>query len=168
MTGLLIENTLLKQAEVSVERGIPPAQRDNYLKIVVAGMKYALDKGPGGVLASLKDSKDPLSDSVRGAIGIVGALRRGAKGTMPVAAMVPAAMTLLLHALDFAEKMKLLTITTVELNKATQLFSETIMPLLQVSKAKLDESVGQVHDILRDPEKMAQYKGQQNGAAKLG
>lgn len=168
MNGLLIQNTLLKQAEDRVEKTVPRAQRDNYLKIVVAGMKYALDKGPEGVLASLKDSKDPLSDSVHGAIGIVGGLRRNAKGTMPIAAMVPAAMTLMLHALDFAEKMKLITVTATELDNATHLFMDTIMPLLQVPKTKLDESLSQVHDILRDPDKMAQYKGQQNGAAKLG
>lgn len=168
MTGLLIQNTLLKQAEDRVEKTVPPAQRDNYLKIVVEGMKYALNKGPEGVLASLKGSKDPLSDSVHGAIGIVGALRKNAKGTMPLEAMVPAAMALMFHALDFAEKMKLLTVTETELDKAAHLFLDTILPLLQVPKAKLEESFRQVHDIMRDPDKVAQYKGHQNGAAKLG
>jgi len=159
MTGLLIRNTLLKQAEDRVEKTVPADQRDNYLKIVVGGMKYAMDKGPEGILASLKDSKDPLSDSVRGA---------KAQGTMPLSAMVAAAMTLMFHALDFAEKMKLLTITEAELDKATHMFMDTILPLLNVPKAKLDESFSQVHDIMRDPDKMAQYRGQQNGAAKLG
>ena len=168
MTGLLIQNTLLKQAEDRVEKTVPADQRDNYLKIVVGGMKYAMDKGPEGILASLKDSKDPLSDSVRGAIGLVGALRAKAQGTMPLSAMVAAAMTLMFHALDFAEKMKLLTITEAELDKATHMFMDTILPLLNVPKAKLDESFSQVHDIMRDPDKMAQYRGRQNGAAKLG
>ena len=124
MTGLLIQNTLLKQAEDRVA----PAQRDNYLKIVVAGMKYAMDKGPEGLLASLKDSKDPLADSVKGAIAIVGVLRGNAKGTMPLEAMIPATMSLMFHALDFAEKMKLLTVTETELDKAAHMFMDTIMP----------------------------------------
>ena len=168
MTGLLLQNTLLKQAEDRVEKTVPPAQRDNYLKIVGAGMKYALDKGPEGILASLKDSKDPVSDSVLGAIAIVGVLRNNAQGTMPIQALIPAAMALMLHALDFAEKMKLIKVTETELDNATQMFMDKIMPLLQVPKAKLDESFQQVNDILRDPDKMAQYKGYQNGASKLG
>ena len=168
MTGLLIQNTLLKQAEDRVEKTVPPAQRDNYLKIVVAGMKYAMDKGPEGLLASLKDSKDPLADSVKGAIAIVGVLRGNAKGTMPLEAMIPATMSLMFQALDFAEKMNLLTVTETELDKAAHMFMDTILPLLNVPKAKLDESMDQVHGIMRDPDKMAQYKGQQNGAAKLG
>jgi len=168
MTGLLIQNTLLKQAEDRVEKTVPPAQRDNYLKIVVAGMKYAMHKGQDGLLASLRDSKDPVSDSVKGAIAIVGVLRGNAKGTMPLEAMIPATMSLMFHALDFTEKMKLLTVTEAELDKATHMFMDTILPLLNVPKAKLDESMNQVHDFVRDPDKMAKYRGQQNGAAKLG
>lgn len=168
MTGLLIENTLLRQTEVSVEKTVPAYDRDNYLKIVVAGMKYAMFKGSDSVIASLRNSKDPLSDSVKGAIAIVGALRQGAKGTMPIKPMVAAALTLMLHALDFAEKMKLLTITPDELDRATQLFMDTILPYLKVPKETLDASLEQVHTLLRDPDKMTQYEGYKNGASKLG
>ena len=57
MTGLLIENTLLKQTEAAIERKVPADTRDNYLKIVVGGMKYGLAKGKDGALASLTNSK---------------------------------------------------------------------------------------------------------------
>lgn len=166
MNGLLIENTLLKQTEASVEKTVPAAERDNYLKIVVAGMKYAMFKESGSVLASLKNSKDPLSDSVKGAIAVVGALRQSAKGTMPLKPMVAAAMTLMLHALDFAEKMKLLTVTPDELDRATHMFMDTLLPLLKVSPEVVNASLNQVHTFMRDPDMMAKYKGYQNGASK--
>ena len=167
MSGLLIENTLLRQTEAAIERKVPPNARDSYLKIVVAGMKYGLAKGKDGALASIKDSKDPVADAVVGAINVVGILRQNAKGTMPIEAMVPAAMTLLLHTLDFAEKTNLVTVTPDVLDRATHMFMDKIMRLMKMTPEEVSDKLSKVHDILRDPDMMAKYKGQQNGASKL-
>jgi hypothetical protein len=167
MSGLLIENTLLRQTEAAIERKVPPNARDSYLKIVVAGMKYGLAKGKDGALASIKDSKDPVADAVVGAINVVGILRQNAKGTMPIEAMVPAAMTLLLHTLDFAEKTNLVNVTPDVLDRATLMFMDKIMRLMKMTPEEVSDKLGKVHDILRDPDMMAKYKGQQNGASKL-
>ena len=167
MSGLLIENTLLRQTEAAIEKKVPADTRDNYLKIVVGGMKYGLAKGKDGALASLKDSKDPVADAVVGAINVVGIIRQNAKGTMPIDAMVPAAMTLLLHTLDFAERMNLVTITPDVLDRATEMFMDKIMRLMKITPEDMSDALGKVHTILRDPDMMAKYKGQQDGASKL-
>ena len=165
MQGLLMENTLLKQVEAEIERKIPENARDNYMKIVVSGMRYAMDKGPNSILATLKNSKDPLGDAVKGAINIVGLLRQASKGTMPIHARIPAAMTLLLQALDFADKTSILKVGQAEVDKATQMFMETILPLLKVPPERMRAMLDQVHNTMRDPTKMASYMEQQNGAA---
>jgi|TARA_R110000868_G_scaffold246180_2_gene502801 hypothetical protein len=168
MNGILMQNTLLKRVEAQVESQVPPAVRENYMKIVVSGMKYAMKDGANSIIASLKQSKDPLGDSVKGAINIVGLLRKAAKGTMPVNAMIPAAMTLLLQALDFADKTGILKVGQAEVDKATKMFMETILPLLNVPPEKMNAMMQQVHDLMRDPAKMAQLKEQQSGSAQLG
>lgn len=165
MQGLLMENTLLKRVEVEIERNMPENVREDYMKIVVSGMRYAMNKGPDSILATLKNSKDPLGDAVKGAINIVGLLRRASKGTMPLNAMIPAAMTLLLQALDFADKTSILKVGQAEVDKATQMFMETILPLLKVTPERMRAMLDQVHSTMRDPTKMASYMGHKNGAA---
>ena len=86
---------------------------------------------------------------------------------MPVDAMVPAAMTLMLHTLDFAEKTNLVTITPDVLDRATHMFMDKIMRLMKITPEDMSDALGKVHTILRDPDMMAKYKGQQNGASKL-
>src|SRR3990167_9921915 len=103
--SILQGNDLLKTVEAKIESQLQPDTKANSDKIVNAGMKLALAKGPDGILASLKNSKDPVSDVVHVAIGIVGMLRREAHGAMPPKAMVPAAFVLMLHGLDFAQKL---------------------------------------------------------------
>ena len=163
MNGLIMQNTLLKQVEAEVEKKVRPIHREAYMKIVVSGMKFAMDKGPQGILASLKQSKDPLTDCVKGAISIVGLLRRAAKGKMPIGAVIPAAMTLMLQALDFADKMGLLKVRAAEIDKATKLFVETLLPLMNVPPEQVAQMTEQVHTIMRDPDKMQQIKEFQNG-----
>lgn len=164
MKGLILQNSLIRQAEAQVEQRLKEGVREPYQKIVVAGMKYAMKGGPESLLAKLKDSQDPITDAVKGAIGVVGLLRRAAKGAMPVDALVPAAMTLALQALDFLEKAGVMKIGKAELDQATQLFVETIMPLLGVTPDKMQQITGKVTDIMQDPEKMRQLQMPQQGA----
>ena len=76
-------------------------------------------------------------------------------------------MTLLLHTLDFAEKTNLVTVTPDVLDRATHMFMDKIMRLMKMTPEEVSDKLGMVHDILRDPDMMTKYKGQQNGASKL-
>jgi len=172
--GLLMQNTILKQAEAKIESQMRPDVRDNYMRIVVAGMKLALDKGPQGIMAGIKTSQNPLADIVKGAIGIVGTLRHAAKGTMPVTAMVPAGFTLMLHGLDFAEKVGVLQVTNAVLDQATQAYAEAVLAAMKISPAMVQSLTQKVHGVMQDPAKMAHLKtlsmhgaqpGGSNGAA---
>ena len=101
--SLLLSNNILQAAEKKLESQLTPENHQDYLKVVVAGLKVALQKGPDSAMAALRNSKDPINDCAIGAINLCLLMRKQSRGTMPVKAMVPAAMTLMLHALDFVD-----------------------------------------------------------------
>lgn len=157
--SILLTNRLLEAAEKRIEGDLTPENRANYTRIVVAGMKLALDKGPKGILASLKQSKNPLSDCATGAVNLCILMRRQSRGTMPVKAMVPAAMTLMLHALDFAERTGIIkTVGTAELSKATHTFTNTAFARFGITPQMLHGAADKLHKTVQDPAKLEKIK----------
>lgn len=150
-----LSNPLLQQAEDKVESGLTPDNRANYDKIVLAGMHIGLDKGPNGILASLAKSQDPIADAAKGAVSLVLILRKQAKGVMPLKAMVPAAMTLMLKALDFADRSKIVAVGNPELVHATHIFTDTIFARFGITKAGLANAATKIHRLTQSPEAMA-------------
>lgn len=150
-----LSNPLLQQAEDKIESQLTPDNRQNYMKVVVAGMHAALDKGPNGILAQLRQSQDPISDAAKGAVSLVLILRKQAQGIMPLKAMVPAAMTLMLKALDFIDRSKIMPIGEPELVRATHIFTDTIFARFGISKAGLANAATKIHAITQDPQSMA-------------
>ncbi|MGD0109686.1 MAG: hypothetical protein ABSC06_37525 [Rhodopila sp.] len=154
MAGGALSNPLLQQTEDKVESGLTPENRANYLKVVVAGLHIALDKGPNGLLASLAKSQDPVADAAKGAVSLVIILRKEAHGVMPLKAMVPAAMTLMLKALDFVGRSKIAAVGQPELVRATHIFTDTVFARFGISKAGLANAAQRVHAITQDPSAM--------------
>lgn len=146
-----LSNPLLQQVEDKVEGGLTPENRQNYMKIVVAGMHAALDKGPDGLLAGLGQSKDPIADAAKGAVSLVLVLRKEAHGVMPMKAMVPAAMTLLLKALDFIDRSKIAKVGQPELVRATHIFTDFIFARTGITKQGLANAATKIHAITQDP-----------------
>ena len=64
----MLTNNVLEAAEQKIESNLVPNNRANYMKIVVAGMKIGLAKGPDSMLAKLHNSKDPVNDCAKGAV----------------------------------------------------------------------------------------------------
>ncbi|MDP3909035.1 MAG: hypothetical protein Q8Q14_01470 [Gemmatimonadales bacterium] len=156
--GLIAENTLIKQTIVQIEQRLKAGVRESYQKIVVAGMKFAMGE-KNNILAQLRESENVVEDAVKGAIGLVGVLRRAAKGAMPVDAMIPAGMTLALEALDFAERIGKIEIDASVIDEATTLFIETISPRLGLTPEKLGEMASRVQGVMGDNEKMSKIHG---------
>lgn len=146
-----LNNPLLRQAEDHLESQLTPVNRADYMKIVVAGMHIALDKGPDSILASLKLSKDPVKDAAEGAINIAMIMRKQSKGTMPIKAMVPAALTLMFGALDFADRTGIAKIGKPELDRAAHIFTDRTFALFRITKPMLASLTQRVHTITQDP-----------------
>jgi len=155
MAGGALSNPLLQQTEDKIESGLTPETRQNYMKIVVAGLHVALDRGSGSPMASLAKSQDPIADAARGAVSLVIILRKEARGVMPLKAMVPAAMTLMLRGLDFISRSKIAPVGQPELVRATHIFTDFVLARFGISKAGLANAAQRVHAITQDPEAMA-------------
>lgn len=149
--SLLFSSKLLQAAEDKIEGNLVPENRANYQKLVVAGLKVALANGNQSYLAQLKNSKDPLSDSATGAVNLVFILNKQARGTAPIQAMVPAAMTLMLHALDFVDKTGMMKIGTQELATATKKFSDVVFKNMNVTPQMLHKASESVSKAVKDP-----------------
>lgn len=149
---------LLAQAEQKIESQLLPDIRDSYLKIVVAGMKAGLANGPNSLIAGLRNSKDPVADCAKGAIGIVVLLKHQSKGIMPIKAMIPAASTLMLKALSFAENMGIVKVGNDELVRAAHVFKDTFLGKLGVTPAMLQHAITKTHALTQDPVAMEQIK----------
>jgi hypothetical protein len=150
-----MSDPVLQASEDKIEGGLTDANKPNYQKIVVAGMAAGLARGPDGILASLLKSPDPVRDAARGAVALVLILRRDAHGVMPLKAMIPAAMTLMLRALDFVNRAGKVKVGTPELVRAIHIFTNEMFGKFGITPAMLHSATQRVHDIMQDPNSMA-------------
>jgi hypothetical protein len=150
-----LSNPLLQQAENQIETNLVPDNKQNYMKIVVAGLHIALDKGAGGFMGRLRHSRDPITDCAQGAVALVLIMRRESKGVMPMKAMIPAGMTLMFHGLDFVDRAKIAKIAAPEIDRAARIFTNTLFAKLKITPAMLQHAAGRVHAITQDPAAMA-------------
>jgi len=153
----ILKNSILEAAEQKIESGLMPDNQVNYQKIVVAGMHAGMAKN-GSLLVSLHKSKDPVSDCANGAVKLCMILRRQSHGIMPLKAMVPAAMTLMLQALDFCDKSGIAKIGTPELVRATHIFTNTMFAAFKITPQMIHTAAGKIHGIMQDPAKMEMLK----------
>ena len=158
VTAVSQNQPILQRAEEKVESQLLPDVRESYLKIVVAGMKAGMANGPESILAKLRDSKDPVADCAKGAIGLVFILKQQAKGIMPEKAMVPAASTLMFKALAFAEQMGLIKVGNEELARAMEIFAGTFLEKVGVTPQMMKHAVGKVQTMTQDPVAMEMMK----------
>lgn len=152
------DQPILEAAEQKVESQLTPDTRESYLKIVVAGMKAGMANGPNSILAGLTKSKDPIADCAKGAIGLVLILKHQAQGIMPVKAMVPAGMTLMLKALAFADRTGIVKVGSEELVRATNIFKDTFLAKFGVTPPMLQHAMTKAHALTQDPVAMEQMK----------
>lgn len=156
--SLLLSNNILKAAEKKLESQLTPENHADYLKIVVGGLKLGLQNGPTGILASIQKSKDPINDCAIGAINLCGLMRKQSRGTMPVKAMVPAAMTLMLHALDYVDKSGIAKVGQNELVQATHTFTNHIFKMLNITPNMIHTAAGKIHQIVQNPQNVELMK----------
>ena len=162
--AILLRNSLLEAAEEKIEAGLTPDNRQDYLKIVVSGMKLAI-ANKQRILATIRASKDQIHDCAAGAVALVLLMRRSATGVMPIKAMIPAGFTLMLQALDLRDKSGVLKIGNDELVRATHLYTNLMLQKLHITPQMIHTGIANVRAITQDPAKM-ELIHQQSGAVK--
>ena len=149
---------LLASVEQKIESQLTPQNRANYMKIVTAGMAVGLQGGPKSILASLAKSKDPVQDAAKGAVNLCLILQHRSRGTMPIKAMIPAATTLMLKALDFADRAGIVKVDTDVINKATRLIVNFVMAKSGITPTMLHTAAQKVHSMINDPAALEKIK----------
>lgn len=151
-------DSVIAAAEQKIESQLTPKTRADYLRIVTAGMKAGLEGGPNSIIASLAKSKDPVKDCAIGAVNLVLILQKHARGTMPLNALVPAATTLMLKALEFADRMGVVKVDNDTVIKATRLIVNTLFARSGITAPMLHTAARNVHRMINDPGSLEKIK----------
>jgi hypothetical protein len=155
-----LSNPMLQQIEDQIEQNLAAAPQNlaDYNKIVAAGMSHAMNKG-GAMLVQLAKAPDPIAGAAKGAVGLVLIMRKETQkpgaSPMPMKAAVPAAMTLMLHALDFVSRSKIAEVGQPELSRATHIFTDFLFARMGITKAGLANAAQKVHRLTQDPSAMS-------------
>jgi hypothetical protein len=162
--SILLQNKLLAAVEKKVESQLTPRVRGPYMRVVVAGMKVGLHKGKDSIIASLEKSKDPVKDCVEGAVNIVTVLQKESRGTLDFHAMVPGAMTLMLKALDFAAKARIIKVDKKVVDRATLMFADLVYERMGITPEMIQKASYSAQAAANDP-RMARKIEEQAGRA---
>jgi hypothetical protein len=153
-----LQNPLLAQMQDGIEARLKPQGRDDYNKVVVAGLHIALAGGPNSPMAKLQKSHDPIGDAAKGAVALMLIMQKEAKGVMPMQAAIPGAMVLMLHALDFIDHAGIVKIAEPQLVQATTQFTNQLFWKLGITPQMLQHATQRVHQIAQDPDAMAKIQ----------
>jgi hypothetical protein len=150
-----LSNPLLQTMENQLEAKLTPQNRNDYNKVVVAGLHIALANGPNSFMAKLNHSADPIGDCAKGAVALLLIMRRESRGVLPMQAGIPAGVTLMLHGLDFIDHAGIVKIAEPELVRATTQFTNQLFFRLGISPQMLQQATARVHQIVQDPDAMS-------------
>ncbi len=145
-----IRDPILKNCELKIESQMLPQYKQAYSKVVVIGMKLALADN-GKIITSVGESKNPLVDCARGAVNLVLIMYKESRRTMPPQVIPPAAMTLMLKALDFCDRSGVLKIGEPELETATKEFANYLLHRWNMTPKKMHILAENVHRVMSDP-----------------
>lgn len=150
-----IEDPLLKRVEAEVQRRLVPRVREAYKHAVNAGMEVAAHNGPQG-LRALTDSDDPVKACAMAGANFMLMLFKQTNMAMPQEVVPPAALTLMLQAMDLLDKAGIREASVEDINKGTRIQVERIMAASGITMPVLDKMAGEVRSILNDPMKREQ------------
>lgn len=150
----VLANNILEATERQIESQLLPEVKADYDKIVVAGMTAAMHGGANGLTARLKNAPDPIAACATGAVNLVLLMKAQAKGVMPMKAMIPAGMTLMLQALDLVDKAGIAKVGVEELGRATRTFTNHLFKALKITIPMLQKGAASVHAVMQDPTAM--------------
>ncbi len=152
-----LSNPILQQVETQIEANLAADVKPDYDKIVVAGGHLALANG-GSMMTQLAKAPDPIAGAAKGAVGLVLIMRKNAKGVMPEKALVPAAMTLMLKALDFVSRSKIAPVGEPELVRATHIWTDFLFARMGITKQGIANAAAKIHGLTQDPAAMHAIK----------
>jgi hypothetical protein len=132
-------NPALQKYEAGIEENIKPEDRDAYDRIVTAGLKViASDEFHQQMLDTLSVKGEELPDKIADGVGrLISLLHVSSQGKMPIGVTIAASYTLMVKAMDFAERAIGTKITNDIIADTALKTISVIAPLLGISQEKL-------------------------------
>lgn len=136
---------MLDPSQIRASMKIPPQLKESYLKIISAGMKVMFsDKTSGMMVQQLKSSPDMVKNLSDGIAGLMAILFKQSQNKMPQQLIVPAALELLTHAVDFIAKTKMAQLTPKQVGDATVATIYAVLAKFHISRAQADQMLAQM------------------------
>ena len=137
-----IQDPILQQAIDQIDEKIPAANKADYLKIVVAGLKMLFQGAShqhliNAMAAAKQDPQKLLPGAVKGTIGIIGVIYKESQGKMKIPLAVPAGIVILCYILDFAEQSTGQKIEPDTLATLTHAVALGILKMFHIDQQKL-------------------------------
>lgn len=134
---------LLAKIEQQIEKTLPASLKRDYMAVKVSGLQLMFSDKTYSFMADwLKDlTAQNLAQKV--AIGIANVIRivaRESKGKMVAAGAMPAAVVLMLHALDYIDRVKQIPMTQQIIDATTQAVSAELTKLFGITQAQVDQA----------------------------
>lgn len=152
----------LQQIEKMVEQKVPPDKKDQFNRIVLAGMRVMFDKRTHKmVLQELEE--DPINGAGEGVAKLLGLLVKQSKGRFPVELMMPAGAWLLCEALTYIQRTGT-NVTDQDISQATQTLANGVLNVIGLDERKLKALIANTKGAMADPKKRAEYESSRKGA----
>lgn len=138
--GIDSQDPQIAKVQDAVRNSIPPQFRVAVQRIVLAGMKVMFSSQTHGLmLTALKTDTDLAHGVGMGVTQLITILFRESKGTMPLPAVIPAAILLVCEALDFVEKSKMGQVTPQVVASAVQIVSSYLFQKVGLTPQKISQ-----------------------------
>lgn len=126
-----MQDKQLAQIEQQIEQAIPQEKKDAYERIVAAGLKLMFSpETNSGIFKGASEGNVPSRLAMITA-GVIAILAKESRGSMPMDVAMPAAMILLLHALDFIATAGAIKITPNIIGQARDALGRVLKQQLQ-------------------------------------
>lgn len=154
--GLIISNVLLAATEMQVEISVTLETRLNYLRAVNAGMKVMQQGAMDEILASVKNSSNPLCACADAAINL--AFRKHPRNPLPLKSVIPASETLMLKILDAAERAGMIKVDNAAVVRATRIWADLVFRKFNITGQMLQNAAANVYRLAQDPASVEKMK----------
>lgn len=137
-------NPKLKQYEAGIEENIKPEDKEAYDRIVTAGMKLSLSEDmQQQMIDTLSGEGDLPAKVADGVARLISLMHTTSQSTMPIGPAIAASYTLMVKALDFAERALGQKVDDEVIAQTALATSEAVCKVFGISKEKLQAAVEQ-------------------------
>lgn len=129
-----MKNETLNKAQAAVEAKLPPAMKSQYERILLAGMKVLFSKETHDKVFTRVGEGNVAARCAIVTASVLSMLFKESKGSMPMAAAMPAGVMIYLNMLDFMASLGAVQIDKQTVDTGMRLLGQTLHNLIEGGK----------------------------------